>query len=65
MLTDESKKRVKELCDLIAKEQDHRRFISLLAELNQVLDRNGSSNSSGDKGNGSQGPASATPQKPV
>lgn len=38
MLDDTSKQRVKELCDMIAKEQDHQRFSVLVAELNQVLD---------------------------
>lgn len=38
MLDDLSKKRVKELCDQIAKEQDHKRFSLLIAELNNVLD---------------------------
>jgi len=38
MLDEASKQRVKELCDLIAKEQDAHRFSTLLAQLNQVLD---------------------------
>jgi len=38
VLDDLSKKRVKELCDQIAKEQDHKRFSLLIAELNQMLD---------------------------
>lgn len=38
MLDDLSKQRVKELCDMIAKEQDHHRFSVLVAELNQLLD---------------------------
>jgi len=38
MLDEHSKQRVKELCDLIAKEQDHHRFSSLVAELNRLLD---------------------------
>jgi hypothetical protein len=38
LLDDEAKQRVKELCDLIAKEQDHRHFSVLLEELNNVLD---------------------------
>lgn len=38
MLNDLSKKRVKELCDQIAKEQDHKRFSLLIAELNDMLD---------------------------
>ena len=33
-----SKERIKQLCDLIAKEQDHRRFSLLIAELNQLLE---------------------------
>jgi hypothetical protein len=54
VLDEASKRRVKDLCDLIAKEQDHHRFSQLLAELNQVLD--GSDLSSKD-GN----PTSSTP----
>ena len=38
MLDDLSKQRVKELCDQIAKEQDHKRFSLLISELNDVLD---------------------------
>jgi len=38
MLDEQSKLRVKELCDLIAKEQDHHRFSSLVEELNRLLD---------------------------
>lgn len=38
MLDDGSKQRVKDLCDLIAKEQDHKRFSILIQELNQLLD---------------------------
>jgi hypothetical protein len=38
MIDETSKQRVKELCDLIAKEQDHQRFSVLVAELNQLLD---------------------------
>lgn len=38
MLDDASKQRVKDLCDQIAKEQDHKRFSMLIAELNQLLD---------------------------
>jgi len=34
----ESKDRIKQLCDLIAKEQDHQRFSLLIAELNQLLE---------------------------
>lgn len=39
MLDESSKQRVKELCDLIAREQDHHRFSVLVAELNQLLDQ--------------------------
>jgi len=35
---EESKERIKQLCDLIAKEQDHQRFSLLIAELNQLLE---------------------------
>jgi hypothetical protein len=38
MLDEPSKQRVKQLCDLIAKEQDHHRFSSLVEELNRLLD---------------------------
>lgn len=38
LLDDEAKQRVKELCDLIAKEQDHRHFSVLLEELNNILE---------------------------
>jgi len=38
VLDDASKQRVKELCDLIAKEQDQNRFSVLIHELNQLLD---------------------------
>jgi hypothetical protein len=34
----ELKERIKQLCDLIAKEQDHQRFSLLIAELNQLLE---------------------------
>jgi hypothetical protein len=34
----ELKGRVKQLCDRIAKEQDHQRFSLLIAELNQLLE---------------------------
>jgi len=62
MLTEESKKRVKELCDQIAKEQDHRRFLTLLSELNRALNGTGSSNSSGEKSTTAL--QSGAPQKP-
>ena len=38
MFDGESKERIKQLCDLIAKEQDHQRFSLLIAELNQLLE---------------------------
>jgi hypothetical protein len=38
MLDEQSKQRMKELCDRIANEQDHHRFSSLVAELNRLLD---------------------------
>jgi hypothetical protein len=38
MFDEFSKQRVKHLCDLIAKEQDHHRFSLLVAELNELLD---------------------------
>ncbi len=38
MLDEASRQRVKDLCDQIAKEQDHKRFSDLIAELNQLLD---------------------------
>jgi hypothetical protein len=38
MLDEQSKQKMKELCDLIAKEQDRQRFSSLMEELNRLLD---------------------------
>ena len=38
MLDEPARQRVKEICELILKEQDHRRFSVLIAELNQLLD---------------------------
>ncbi len=38
MFDGELKERIKQLCDLIAKEQDHHRFSLLIAELNQLLE---------------------------
>lgn len=38
MLDEESKQRVKELCDQIAKERDHNRFSLLISELNRILE---------------------------
>jgi hypothetical protein len=38
MLDEQSKQKMKELCDRIADEQDHHRFSSLVAELNRLLD---------------------------
>ncbi len=46
MLDGESKERVKELCDQIAKEQDRNRFSELISELNQLLEKSGSKNGS-------------------
>ena len=39
MLNEQSKQQVKDLCDRIAKEQDHKQFSVLIAELNDLLDR--------------------------
>jgi len=38
MLDDHEKQRVKELCERIAKEQDHNHFSTLIAQLNQLLE---------------------------
>jgi len=38
MLDEPARQRVKEICELILKEQDQRRFSVLIAELNQLLD---------------------------
>ncbi len=46
MLDGDSKERVKELCDQIAKEQDRNRFSELISELNQLLEKTGSKNGS-------------------
>jgi hypothetical protein len=48
MLDELSKERVKHLCDLIAKEQDHQRFSVLVAELNDLLDGCDSGRKDGD-----------------
>ena len=47
MLDEPARQRVKEICELILKEQDQRRFSVLIAELNQLLD--GLGPSGGDK----------------
>ena len=39
MLDDQEKQRVKELCERIAKEQDHGQFSILIAQLNQLLEQ--------------------------
>ncbi len=46
MLDGDSKERVKELCDQIAKEQDRNRFSELISELNQLLEKSSSKNGS-------------------
>lgn len=38
MLDEQSKQKVKELCDRIAKEQDQKQFSILIAQLNDLLD---------------------------
>ena len=38
MLDEQEKQRVKELCDRIAKEQYHKQFSILIAQLNALLD---------------------------
>ena len=54
MFDEFSKQRVKHLCDLIAKEQDHQRFSVLVAELNDLLDGSDPSR----KSEGEDGPSS-------
>ena len=39
MLDEQSKLKVKELCDLIAKEQDHKQFSILISQLNHLLEQ--------------------------
>ena len=39
VFNEQSKERIRQLCDLIAKEQDQRRFSLLIAELNQLLEK--------------------------
>jgi hypothetical protein len=39
MLDEHEKQRVKELCERIAKEQDHNQFSILIAQLNQLLEK--------------------------
>lgn len=45
MFEGETQDRIKHLCDLIAKEQDHHRFSLLIAELNQLLEASDSKGS--------------------
>lgn len=37
-MTPEERERMTLLCELIAKEQDHRKFVELVQELNDLLD---------------------------
>ena len=37
-MTSELTPRMKELCSLIAEEKDHRKFVELVEDLNQLLD---------------------------
>ena len=39
MLDEQEKHQVKELCEHIAKEQDHNQFSILIAQLNQLLEQ--------------------------
>ena len=39
MLDEQEKHHVKELCERIAKEQDHNQFSILIAQLNQLLEQ--------------------------
>lgn len=39
MFNEESKERIKQLCESITKEQDQRRFSLLIAELDQLLEK--------------------------
>jgi len=39
MLDENEKQQVKELCERIAKEQDHHQFSMLIAQLNQLLEQ--------------------------
>jgi len=39
MLDEQEKHQVKELCERIAKEQDHNQFSTLTAQLNQLLEQ--------------------------
>jgi hypothetical protein len=39
MLDEQEKHQVKELCERIAKEQDHNQFSILIAQLNQLLEK--------------------------
>lgn len=71
MLDEQSKQRVKQLCELIAKEQDHYRFSRLLAELNTVLEGNvplkmdgSSKNDTGNVSDGKISPTNFSPSSP-
>jgi len=57
VLDEDSKQRVKELCDQIAKEQDRNRFSLLISELNHILESSGvvHNGRDGHNGNGRDG----------
>jgi len=62
VLDEVSKKRVKDLCDEIAKEHDHTRFSLLISKLNEVLDGlepslKAAEKSDGTARSGARGPA--------
>ena len=38
-MTPDERARMNVLCELIAKEQDHEKFVKLIQELNELLDR--------------------------
>jgi hypothetical protein len=61
VLDDSYKQRVKNLCDLIAKEQDQKRFSVLIHELNQLLD--GVQASSPKEGDGRAGVTPSNPEQ--
>jgi hypothetical protein len=60
MLDEQSKQKVKELCDRIAKEQDHRQFSILIAQLNDVLEGSDVRSSDGNRSAPSDGERSFT-----
>lgn len=61
MLDELSKQKVKELCDRIAKEQDHGQFSILIAQLNDLLEGSDLRSNDGHDNGSSDGDRSGIP----